>query len=53
MFACALILILFLPVALLPLILEAFFSASELTEMGIRRDPPWECSPAGDPVQTL
>jgi len=50
MFACALILILFLPVALLPLILEAFFSASELTEMGIRRDPPWECSQAADPA---
>ena len=46
--------ILFLPVlALLPLILEAFFSASELTEMGIRLDPPWECSQAQDPVQAL
>ena len=38
MFAYALILILLLPIAFLPLILEIFFSPDELTEMGIRLD---------------
>jgi hypothetical protein len=49
MFISALILILLLPVALLPLTLEGFFSASELTEMGIRL----EQSQAEGPVQTI
>lgn len=49
MFACVLILILLLPVALLPSILESLFSANELTEMGIRLEP----SQTGDSVQTV
>jgi len=36
MFACILILILFLPAALLPCALTTFFSSHELNEMGIR-----------------
>lgn len=36
MFACILILILFLPAALLPCVLREFFSSRELREMGIR-----------------
>ncbi len=36
MFACILILILFLPAALLPCTLNALFSSGELNEMGIR-----------------
>lgn len=36
MFACILILILFLPVALLPCTLNTLFSSRELNEMGIR-----------------
>ena len=35
MFACILILILFLPVAFLPCVLGTFFSLRELKEMGI------------------
>ena len=50
MFACILILIFLLPVALLPPVLETFFSANELNEMGIRLDPPLEYSQAIDPV---
>lgn len=49
MLACALILVVLLPVALLPLTLEVFFSASELTEMGIRLGQ----SQAEGPVQTI
>jgi len=40
MFASAFILILLLPVTVLPSLLESLFSANELTEMGIRLDPP-------------
>jgi hypothetical protein len=52
MFACVLILILLLPVALLPAVLETLFSANELDEMGIRLETP-ECSQAGDYLQTV
>lgn len=38
MFACILILILFLPAVLLPCALGTFFSSHELNEMGIRRE---------------
>ena len=38
MFACILILILFLPAALLPCTLCTFFSSRELNEMGIQLD---------------
>jgi hypothetical protein len=48
MFACVLILILLLPVALLPPVLETIFSSTELDEMGIRLDTSMECSQAGD-----
>jgi hypothetical protein len=49
MFTFMLVLILLLPVALLPPALETLFSASELTEMGIRL----EGSQSGDSVQTI
>jgi hypothetical protein len=48
MFASVLILILLLPVALLPPVLETIFSSTELDEMGIRLDTSMECSQAGD-----
>ncbi len=48
MFACALILILLLPVTLASPVLENFFSTSELNEMGIRIEP----SQPEDSVQT-
>ena len=48
MLACALILIFLLPVTLAAPVLEGFFSANELDEMGIRLDTPLECSQAGD-----
>jgi hypothetical protein len=38
MFACILILILFLPAALLPYALCTFFSSRELQEMGVQMD---------------
>jgi hypothetical protein len=47
MFACVLILILLLPIALLPSVLETLFSANELDEMGIRLDT-LEYAQAGD-----
>jgi hypothetical protein len=46
MFACVIILIVLLPVALLPPVLETFFSANELDEMGICLGH----SQAGDPI---
>ena len=49
MFALIFILILLLPVALLPFILEGLVSANELTEMGIRLEPPQ----AEDLTQTI
>jgi hypothetical protein len=38
MLACILILILFLPAALLPCTLSSFFSSHELNEMGVQLD---------------
>jgi len=53
MFACILILIFLLPVALLPPVLETFFSANQLTEMGIHLDTPLDYSQAIDSVQII
>jgi len=36
MFACALIVMLFLPSAFLPVVLDSYLPFNELTEMGIR-----------------
>ncbi|HET9915119.1 MAG TPA: hypothetical protein VFQ13_24725 [Anaerolineales bacterium] len=47
-FTCVLILILLLPVTLAAPVLEGFFSANELDEMGIRLGTSMECSQAGD-----
>ena len=38
MFACALMLLLFLPAAFLPVALEDYLRSSQLTEMGIQLD---------------
>ncbi len=38
MFACILLLIIFIPIALLPLVLFGCFSSEELSEMGIADD---------------
>lgn len=38
MFACTLLLLLFLPAVFLPLVLESYLPSNELTEMGIQLD---------------
>jgi hypothetical protein len=45
MFACILILILFVPVSFLLVTLETLFTPEELTEMGIRLEKPYKLEP--------
>ena len=39
MFTCALVFIVFLPIALLPLVIDLFFHSDELSNMGISLEP--------------
>lgn len=39
MLACLFIFIIFIPIALLPLVLNGYFSPDDLSEMGIADDP--------------